>query len=216
MSQGCAVRTPLTKRSSCSICRACDSKTRRCPRLGSARSSVRDTVNGRPCRLQYADAPLSSIRQLSLMAGRNTTLEEDPTQSRVVAVERGFHPSLQLAWHTNARVLRAHFEVHANFVLGSELVRNKIDETRLRAGPKSWSSASAPAAFSSRSAARGCRPMPRNWVTSGGAGDTEADGAPGVEWLHHSKRIIIVRSADLSDFFRSFSSVNCVFFFHAQ
>ena len=34
-----------------------------------------------------------------------------------------------------------------------------------------------------------------------------------VEWLYYSKRIIIVRWADLSDFFfRSFSSVKCVFF----
>ena len=70
------------------------------------------------------------------MAGRNTIFERDPTQNRVVAVERGFHPSLQLAWDTNARVLRAHFEVHANFVLGSELVRTKIDETQFRAANK--------------------------------------------------------------------------------
>ena len=33
-----------------------------------------------------------------------------------------------------------------------------------------------------------------------------------VEWLYYSKRIIIVRWADLSDFFRSFSLVKCVFF----
>ena len=37
-----------------------------------------------------------------------------------------------------------------------------------------------------------------------------------VEWLYYSKRIIIVRWADLSDFFRSFSSVKCVFLFHVQ
>ena len=30
------------------------------------------------------------------MAERNTILEKDPTQSRVVAVKRGFHPLLQL------------------------------------------------------------------------------------------------------------------------
>ena len=63
------------------------------------------------------------------MAGRNTILEKDPTQSRVVAVERGFHPHLQLPWNTNARVLRANFEVHANFVLRSYLVRSKVDDT---------------------------------------------------------------------------------------
>ena len=34
-----------------------------------------------------------------------------------------------------------------------------------------------------------------------------------VEWLYYSKRIVIVRWADLSDFFRSFSSVKCVFCF---
>ena len=49
------------------------------------------------------------------MAGRNTILEKDPTQGRVVAIKRGFHPSLQLTWDTNARVLRANFEIHANF-----------------------------------------------------------------------------------------------------
>ena len=37
---------------------------------GSARSHVRDTVNGRPCRLQHADAPINSIRQLSMMTWR--------------------------------------------------------------------------------------------------------------------------------------------------
>ena len=37
-----------------------------------------------------------------------------------------------------------------------------------------------------------------------------------VEWLYYSKRIIIVRWADLSDFFRSFSSEKCVFLFHVQ
>ena len=37
-----------------------------------------------------------------------------------------------------------------------------------------------------------------------------------VEWLCYSKRIIIVRWADLSDFFRWFSSVKCVFLFHVQ
>ena len=47
------------------------------------------------------------------MAGRNTILKKGSTQSRVVAV--GFHPSLQFAWHTNARVLRAYLEVHAGF-----------------------------------------------------------------------------------------------------
>ena len=39
---------------------------------GSARSHFRDTVNGSPCRLQHADAPINSVRQLSLMAKRNT------------------------------------------------------------------------------------------------------------------------------------------------
>ena len=76
---------------------------------GPARSDVRDVVSGRPRRLQHADAPINSVWQLSLMTGRNTIFEKDPTQSRVVAVERGFHPSLQLAWNTNARALRAHF-----------------------------------------------------------------------------------------------------------
>ena len=37
-----------------------------------------------------------------------------------------------------------------------------------------------------------------------------------VDWLYYSKRIIIVRWADLSDFFRWFSSVKCVFLFHVQ
>ena len=37
-----------------------------------------------------------------------------------------------------------------------------------------------------------------------------------VEWQYYSKRIIIVRSADLSDFFRCFSSVKFVFLFHVQ
>ena len=96
---------------------------------GSARSHARDTVNGRPCKLQHADAPINSIWQLSLMAGRNTTLEKDPTQSRVVAIKSGFHSSLQLTWYTNARVLRANFEIHANFVLRSDLLRSKIDDT---------------------------------------------------------------------------------------
>ena len=70
------------------------------------------------------------------MTGRNTIFEKDPTQSRVVAVGRGFHPSLQLTWNTNARVLRAQSEVHANFVLRSQLVWTKKDETRFRAPNK--------------------------------------------------------------------------------
>ena len=38
-----------------------------------------------------------------------------------------------------------------------------------------------------------------------------------VEWLYYSKRIIVVRWADLSEFFfRSFSSEKCVFLFHVQ
>ena len=37
-----------------------------------------------------------------------------------------------------------------------------------------------------------------------------------VVMVFYSKRIIIVRWADLSDFFRSFSSENCVFLFHVQ
>ena len=96
---------------------------------GSARSHVRDTVNGRACRLQHADAPINSIRQLSLMAWRNTILEKNPTQAGVVAIKRGFHPPLQLTWDTNAHVLRANFEIHANFVPRSHLVRSEIDDT---------------------------------------------------------------------------------------
>ena len=96
---------------------------------GSARSYVRDTVNGRPCRLQHADAPINSIWQLSMMTWRNTILEKNPTQGRVVAIKRGFHPPLQLTWNTNARVLRANFEIHAIFVLRSHLIRSKIDDT---------------------------------------------------------------------------------------
>ena len=136
----------------------------------------------------------------STPSGRNTIFEKDPTQSRVVAVERGFHPSLQLAWDTNARVLRDHFEVHAIFVLRSELVRTKIDETRFRAANKQRLEIMVivvsdvrvnvvalklglphqhPQRFF-RSAARGSRPVPRNWVTGGGVGGTEADGAPAV------------------------------------
>ena len=34
--------------------------------------------------------------------------------------------------------------------------------------------------------------------------------------LYFSQRIIVVRWADLIDFFRSFSSVQCVFLFHVQ
>ena len=67
---------------------------------GSARNHVRDTVNGRPCRLQHADAPINSIRQLSLMAWRNTILEKNPTQSRVVSIKRPLNPLLQHK-HTN-------------------------------------------------------------------------------------------------------------------
>ena len=63
------------------------------------------------------------------MARRNTILEEDPSQGRVIAVERGFHPPFQLSWNTNARVFRANFEDHASFVLRSDLVRSKIDDT---------------------------------------------------------------------------------------
>ena len=37
-----------------------------------------------------------------------------------------------------------------------------------------------------------------------------------VEWLYYSKRIIIVTGADLTDFFRRFSSEKCVFLFHVQ
>ena len=37
-----------------------------------------------------------------------------------------------------------------------------------------------------------------------------------VEWLYYSKRIIIDKRADLSDFFRRFSSEKCVFLFHVQ
>ena len=63
------------------------------------------------------------------MAWRNTILEKNPTQGRVVAIKRGFHPLLQLTWDTNARVLRANFEINANFVLRSHLVRSKKDDT---------------------------------------------------------------------------------------
>ena len=59
---------------------------------GSARSHIRDTVNGCPCRLQHTDAPINSIWPLSLMAVRNTILEKNPTQGRVVAIKRGLHP----------------------------------------------------------------------------------------------------------------------------
>ena len=78
-----------------------------------ARSHVRDAVSGRPRKLQHEDAPINSVWQMTLMAGRNSILEKNPTQSRVVAVKRGF------------RVLRAHFAVHANFVLRSDLVWTK-------------------------------------------------------------------------------------------
>ena len=37
-----------------------------------------------------------------------------------------------------------------------------------------------------------------------------------VEWLYYSERLITVRSADLSELFRWFSSVKCVFLFHVQ
>ena len=67
--------------------------------------------------------------QLSMMTWRNTILEKNPPQGRVVAIKRGFHPPLQLTWDTNARVLRANFEIHANFVLRSHLVRSKTYDT---------------------------------------------------------------------------------------
>ena len=37
-----------------------------------------------------------------------------------------------------------------------------------------------------------------------------------VDWLYYSKRIIVDEGADLSEFFRWFSSVKCVFLLHAQ
>ena len=37
-----------------------------------------------------------------------------------------------------------------------------------------------------------------------------------VEWLYYSKRIIIVRWADLSDFVSSIFVGKCVFLFHVQ
>ena len=43
-----------------------------------------------------------------------------------------------------------------------------------------------------------------------------AENKTPVEWLYYSKRIIIVRWADLAIFFRSFPSVNGVFLFHVQ
>ena len=103
---------------------------------GSARSHVRDTVDGRPCRLHHADAPNNSIRQLSVMTWRNTILEKNPSQGRVVAIKCGFHPRLQLTWDTNSCVLRTNFEIHTNFVLRSHLIRSKIDDTRFRATSK--------------------------------------------------------------------------------
>ena len=96
---------------------------------GPAGSHVGDTVNGRPCRLQHADALINSIRQLSVMTWRNTVLEKDPTQGRVVAIKRGFHPRLQLTWDTNSCVLRTNFEIHTNFVLRSHLIGSKIDDS---------------------------------------------------------------------------------------
>ena len=61
---------------------------------GSARSHVRDTVNGRPCRLQHADAPINSVQQLSIMTWRNTILEK--IQRKVVLTRKSvvfIHPS---------------------------------------------------------------------------------------------------------------------------
>ena len=130
-SQDCAARTPMTKRSSCSICRACDSKNTSLPSAhgGSARSHVRDTVNGRPCRLQHADAPINAIRQLSLMAWRNTILEKKTAQGRVVAIKRGFHPPSS----SRGTPMRVFFvpilRFTLIFVLRSHLVRSKIDDT---------------------------------------------------------------------------------------
>ena len=37
-----------------------------------------------------------------------------------------------------------------------------------------------------------------------------------VEWLYYSKGIIVVRWADISGFFRRFSSEKCVLLFHVQ
>ena len=93
------------------------------------------------------------------MAGRNTILEKDPTQGRVVAIKSGFHPSFQLTWDANARVLRVNFEIHANSVLRSDLVprykqttrdndrRSQRCPCRRWNGQKIWSYASAHAAF---------------------------------------------------------------------
>ena len=65
---------------------------------GSARSHVRDTVNGRSCKLQHADAPINSIPQLSLMAWRHTVLEKNPTRGRVVAIKRRLLLYLLALW----------------------------------------------------------------------------------------------------------------------
>ena len=130
MSQDCAVRTLLTTIVLLHLSRMrLENSALSSTHGGSARSHIRNTVNGRPCRLRHAGAPINSVWQLSLMAERNTILEKGPTQGRVVAVKRGFHPSLQLPWNTNARVLRANFEIHTFFVLRSDLVRSKIDDT---------------------------------------------------------------------------------------
>ena len=91
------------------------------------------------------------------MAWRNTILEKNPTKNRIVAIKRGFHPPLQLTWDTNARVLRANFEIHANFVLRNHLVqqtKTRDNDRRSQQCPrqrwnglKIWSYASAHAAF---------------------------------------------------------------------
>ena len=71
---------------------------------------------------------------------------------------------------------------------------------------------------------RPCPPsMPKYWCSTASNGHTQAGATPPqslpivvvvvvVEWLYYSKRIIIVRWADLSDF----SSISCVFLFHVQ
>ena len=96
------------KRSSCSICRACDSENTSLSSVLQGRH-VRDSVNGRPCR---------RTDQLHPAVVADGVAQHDPRKE-----------PLQLMWNTNARVLRANFEIHANFVLGSHLVRSKRDDT---------------------------------------------------------------------------------------
>ena len=118
----CAVNTPFTKRSSYSICRACDSKTRRCPR---PMAVLQEAIEHR----QWSSLLVATCRrtdQLHLAIVADGVTQHDPrkesTQGRVVAINRIIHP---VCFSRN-------FQIHANFVLRRDVVKSKIDDFFLR------------------------------------------------------------------------------------